>query len=139
MMAAGGWLGISYNGERIDRLAAVIFGAGGGLVGDEAGLLLTFENYWTGLTYTIIIGFLAFAFILIFVGRYSKTIMVDFAGFAQRRASLYLGVFLATISVAFLIDTDSPIIIVASSISIAVACLMIVTYVIHRISRKMEA
>jgi hypothetical protein len=138
MMGVGGWLGISYNGERIDRLAAVIFGAGGGLVGDEAGLLLTFENYWTGLTYTIVTGFLAFAFILIFIGRYSKTIMAEFAGFAQRRASLYFGVFLATISVAFLIDTDSPIIIVASSISIAVAYLLIVTYVIHRISRKIE-
>ena len=136
MMAIGGWLGISYSDERIDRLAAVVFGAGGGLIGDEAGLLLTFENYWTGLTYTIVISFLAFAFILILIARYSKVIMEEFAGFARRRASLYFGVFLATISVAFLIDTDSPIIIAASSASIAVACLIIVTYLIQRISRK---
>jgi len=138
MVAIGGWLGISYNDERIDRLAAVIFGAGGGLIGDEAGLLLTFENYWTGLTYTIIIVFLAFAFILILMARYSKVIMEEFAGFARRRASLYVGVFLATISVAFLIDTDSPIVIAASSASIAAACLIVMTYLIQRMKRKGE-
>ena len=138
MVAIGGWLGISYNDERIDRLAAVIFGAGGGLIGDEAGLLLTFENYWTGLTYTIIIVFLAFAFILILMARYSKVIMEEFAGFARRRASLYFGVFLATISVAFLIDTDSPIVIAASSASIAAACLIVMTYLIQRMKRKGE-
>lgn len=136
MMAIGGWLGISYNDERIDRLAAVIFGAGGGLIGDEAGLLLTFENYWTGLTYTIITGFLAVAFILVLIAKYSKAIMAEFAGFAQRRASLYFGVFLATISIAFLIDTDSPVIIAASSVSVAAACLLILTYLIQRISNK---
>jgi len=139
MMAIGGWLGISYNDERIDRLAAVIFGAGGGLIGDEAGLLLTFENYWTGLTYTIITVFLAVAFIMILIARYSKTIMAEFAGFVRRRASLYFGVFLATISIAFLIDTDSPIIIAASSASVAVACLIILIYLIQRISRKGES
>ena len=139
MMAIGGWLGISYNDERINRLAAVIFGAGGGLIGDEAGLLLTFENYWTGLTYTIITVFLAVAFIMILIARYSKTIMAEFAGFARRRASLYFGVFLATISIAFLIDTDSPIIIAASSASVAVACLIILIYLIQRISRKGES
>jgi len=138
MMAIGGWLGISYNDERIDRLASVIFGAGGGLIGDEAGLLLTFENYWTGLTYTIITGFLAFAFILILIAKYSNAIMEEFAGFARRRASLYFGVFLATISVALLIDTDSPIVIAASSASIAAAFLIIVTYFIQRMSRKGE-
>lgn len=136
MMAIGGWLGISYNDERIDRLAAVIFGAGGGLIGDEAGLLLTFENYWTGLTYTIITSFLAVAFILVLIAKYSKAIMAEFAGFAQRRASLYFGVFLATISIAFLIDTDSPVIIAASSVSVAAACLVTLTYLIQRISNK---
>ncbi len=136
MMATGGWLGISYNDERIDRLAAVIFGAGGGLIGDEAGLLLTFENYWTGLTYTIVMGFLAFASILILIVRYSKVIMEEFAGFARRRASLYFGVFLATISVAFLIDTDNLTIIAVSSASIAAAFLMIATYLVQRIRRR---
>jgi formate-dependent nitrite reductase membrane component NrfD len=136
MLAIGGWLGISYNDARIDRLAAVIFGAGGGLIGDEAGLLLTFENYRTGLTYTMVTGFLALALILILVARYSKAIVAEFAGFTRSRASLYFGVFLATISIAFLMDTDNPIIIAASSISAAVACLIIMTRLIQRIARK---
>jgi hypothetical protein len=139
MIGIGGWLGISYKGERIDRLAAVIFGAGGGLVGDEAGLLLTFENYWTGLTYTILTGFLAFSFLLILVVRYSKAILGEFAGFARRRGSLYFGVFLATISIALLIDTDSPIMIAALSASTVIACLIIVACMVQRINRKMEA
>jgi uncharacterized integral membrane protein len=136
MLAIGGWLGISYNDARIDRLAAVIFGAGGGLIGDEAGLLLTFENYWTGLTYTIITGFLAIAFILILIAKYSRTIMNEFVSFARNNASLYFGVFLATISIAFLMDTDNPIIIAASSASAATGCLIILAYLIQRITRK---
>jgi uncharacterized integral membrane protein len=136
MLAIGGWLGISYNDARIDRLAAVIFGAGGGLIGDEAGLLLTFENYWTGLTYTIITGFLAIAFILILIAKYSRTIMNEFVSFVRNNASLYFGVFLATISIAFLMDTDNPIIIAASSASAATGCLIILAYLIQRITRK---
>jgi hypothetical protein len=34
LLAVGGWLGISYQSEKIDRLAAILFGAGGGLIGD---------------------------------------------------------------------------------------------------------
>lgn len=136
MVAVGGWLGISYNDARIDRLAAVIFGAGGGLIGDEAGLLLTFENYRTGLTYTIITGFLSIAFILILIAKYSRTIMNEFASFARNNASLYFGVFLATISLAFLMDTENPIIVAASSASAAIGCLIILAYLIQRITRK---
>ena len=136
MVAVGGWLGISYNDARIDRLAAVIFGAGGGLIGDEAGLLLTFENYRTGLTYTIITGFLSIAFILILIAKYSRTIMNEFASFARNNASLYFGVFLATISIAFLMDTDNQLIVAASSASAAIGCLIILAYLIQRITRK---
>jgi len=52
MLAIGGWIGISYHSERIDRLAAILFGAGGGLIGDEVGLLLTLSAhaYWAEIT-----------------------------------------------------------------------------------------
>lgn len=62
MMAIGGWLGITYRDERADRLAAILFGAGGGLIGDEVGLLLTFGDYRTGLTYTLVVTFVIFFF-----------------------------------------------------------------------------
>jgi hypothetical protein len=42
LLAVGGWLGISYNDKDTDRLAAILYGAGGGLIVDEVGLLLTF-------------------------------------------------------------------------------------------------
>ena len=45
LLSVGEWLGISYSGEEVDRLAAVLFGAGGGLIGDEIKLLLTFGDY----------------------------------------------------------------------------------------------
>ena len=78
LLAIGGWLGISYNEERIARLAAVLYGAGGGLIGDEAGLLLTnFRSYWTGITYTIVVFFIVFAFTLILVTRYSRIISAE--------------------------------------------------------------
>lgn len=50
MLAIGGWVGISYQDERANRIAAIIFGSGGGLIGDEVGLLLTFGDYTTGIT-----------------------------------------------------------------------------------------
>ena len=60
ILAIGGWLGISVEDERLNRVAAILFGAGGGIIGDEVGLLLTLGEYWTEITYTFIIVFLAF-------------------------------------------------------------------------------
>ena len=50
MIVAAGGLGIVHNDPRYRRLYAVVFGLGGGLVGDEIGLLLTFGNYDSVLT-----------------------------------------------------------------------------------------
>ena len=36
---------------------AIVFGIGGGLVGDKIGLLLTFGNYYSELTYTFLIAY----------------------------------------------------------------------------------
>lgn len=135
MLAIGGWLGISYNNERINQLAAILFGAGGGLIGDEVGLLLTFENYWTGITYTFVIAFLTFASILIILSRYSKAIREEFAGFLTRHMSLYFGAFLLIISLAFMIDTNNTTIIAFSSISILVGCLIILGYFVMKIRK----
>src|SRR5271157_918451 len=50
MMVVAGALGIIHQDPRFRRLYAVLFGLGGGLVGDEVGLLLTFGNYDSVLT-----------------------------------------------------------------------------------------
>jgi len=141
MLAIGGWLGISYNDARIDRLAAVLFGAGGGLIGDEIWPLLTFEseNYWAGITYTLIVIFMASASILILLIKYSKIITSEFKGFTRRNASLYSGVFLAAVSIAFITETDNPTIITTSGVTATVASLIILAYFIQRLRRKQEA
>jgi len=135
LLAIGGWLGISYQSERIDRLAAVLFGSGGGLIGDEVGLLLTLGNYWTEITYTFVIIFLTFVSMLILLNKYSKIIRTEFIQFLSH-ASLYLGVFLAAVSIAFIMETDNIIIITVSSMLTIIACVIILTYFIQRIRAK---
>lgn len=134
LLAIGGWLGISYESERVDRIAAILFGAGGGLIADEAGLLLTeFRNYWTDLTYTLVIIFLALASILILVARYWQSISTEFTEFLISNASLYFGVFLLAISVAITLQTGNRDIITASSVAAMVGFIMIVASFAQRI------
>ena len=136
LLAVGGWLGISYNDERINRLAAVLFGAGGGLIGDEVGLLLTLGNYWSEITYTLVIMFLAVASTSILIIRYSKTITTELTHFVRSNASLYFGVFLAVVSIAFIMETDNALIIMVPSAASVTACAVILAYLVQRVMRR---
>jgi len=136
LLAIGGWLGISYQSERIDRLAAILFGAGGGVLGDEFGLLLTLENYWTEITYTFIIIILTFASILILLRKYSKTIRIEFSEFISSNASLYFGFFLAVISIAIILETDNMTLVAISGVLTITACIIIIAYFIQRLRTK---
>jgi hypothetical protein len=136
LLAVGGWLGISYNDERINRLAAILFGAGGGLIGDEVGLLLTLGNYWSEITYTLVIMFLAVASTSILIIKYSKTITTELTHFVRSNASLYFGVFLAVVSIAFIMETDNALIIMVSSAASVTACAVILAYLVQRIMRR---
>ena len=138
LLAVGGWVGISYNDKETDRLAAIIFGAGGGLIADEVGLLLTFENYWTTLTYTFLIIFFAFIAILYLFYKYHDTIATEFAEFTRSNMSFYFGVFLFAISTAFIVQTENMLVaIVASGLAIA-AMVIIVTYVAQQIRKNRQ-
>jgi ABC-type maltose transport system permease subunit len=139
MMAVGGWLGISYESERVNRLAAILFGAGGGLIGDEVGLLLTFEDYWSEVTYTVIVTFVTIATMLILLNRYSKIIQTELVEFLGGNAALYLGVFLATVSLAFMLETDNTMVIATSGIAALVAFALLIAYFLSRISKKRQA
>lgn len=131
ILAIGGWLGISYENERINRVAAILFGAGGGIIGDEVGLLLTSE-YWTGITFTFLMIFLAFASILILLFRFSRIILNEFSQFFHRQTSFYLGVFLATISVAFILETNDIAVMIASIVLTMIGLTIILLYFVHR-------
>ena len=93
MLVIGGWLGISYQNNRSDRFASVIFGAGGGLVGDEVGLLLTFGEYWTGITYRFIIVVSSVAAVAILCNTYHKILRNEFYEFLIGDFGFYFGVF----------------------------------------------
>jgi len=138
MLAIGGWLGISVENERVNRVAAILFGAGGGLIGDEVGLLLTLESesYWTEITYTSMIMFLVFISTVILLNKYSKIIRTEFTEFVGSNASLYFGVFLAAVSIAFILETDNWMVIAISSVSTVVAWIIILAYFIQRIMKR---
>jgi hypothetical protein len=140
MLAVGGWLGISYNDPRVNRLAAIIFGAGGGLIGDEAGILLTLrsENYWAGASYTIIIIFLASASILVLLDKYSRAVVKEFKEFSGTLGGFYLAVFLAVISTAFLIDTANVTVIAVMSPLAIVSWITILAFLIQRIRERLK-
>jgi hypothetical protein len=130
LLAVGGWLGISYNDKDTDRLAAILYGAGGGLIVDEVGLLLTFGEYWTSLTYTFLVGFLAFVAILMFFYNYRQIVTTELKEFIGSKSSIYLGVFLFALSIAFILETTNVLVVVAAS-ALAIAALVIcVIYVI---------
>jgi len=133
ILVIGGWIGIAYQDERTNRLAAILFGAGGGLIGDEVGLLLTFGDYWTGITYTLVIVFLISASLLILFSRHYATIKPEFRRFLGSNASLYFGVFLAAVSMAFIMETDDIVVTTASGLLTAVAIAIILSYFGKRI------
>jgi hypothetical protein len=51
MVVVAGWMGIAYNKPQYERIYAVVFGIGSGLIGDEVGLFLTLGNYNSDLTF----------------------------------------------------------------------------------------
>ncbi len=132
LLAAGGWLGINYNHKEIDMLAAILYGVGGGLIVDEIGLLLTFGDYWNGITWTFFIILLAFVSVLILLGRYRHKIFEEFHEFISKKASLYVAVLLAAIAIAFIAETDNPTItVITTGITIS-AVLIVLAHLILR-------
>lgn len=101
MMTVSGWLGIAYNGERRNRVYAVIFGLGLGFVGDEVGLLLTFGDYYTTLTFDIFIGAICFVVLLSLLVRYWKEVEQDVIRVGTRERVTHVGIFLAGFSTIF--------------------------------------
>ena len=130
LIVIGGWLGINYRDDYIERLAAIIFGIGGGLVGDEIGLLLTFGDYYSELTYTFLIALLTFSIMATLFKRHGKTIITELYGFSRRHIDLYIGLFLAFTSSAFLIQSENMLVILLSAITFIIALILIARRII---------
>ncbi len=138
LLVIGGWLGISIgcSHERINRVSAIMFGVGGGLVGDEVGLLLTFGDYWTGITYTLVIVFSTVVSVLILLIRYSRIIHREFTVFLSSHAGLYSGVFLVVVSVAFILETRRFVIRTFPAALTIVGCIIVAAYFIKRMRQS---
>ncbi len=101
MMTLAGWLGIAYNGERRNRVYAVVFGLGLGFVGDEIGLLLTLGDYYTTLTFDFFVGAICFIVLASLLVRYWKELESDVIKLGTRERLVHLGLFLAGFSTIF--------------------------------------
>ena len=139
LLAIGGWIGISVENERANRVAAILFGGGGGIIGDQVGILLTLSAhaYWASFTYTLIIIFLAFASMLILLIRYNKIIRAEFTEFLRSDAGLYFGVFLEVISIVAMSKTDDIVAITISGALAILAFLIIIASSIRRIRARL--
>ncbi|HVC27712.1 MAG TPA: hypothetical protein VND40_06075 [Nitrososphaerales archaeon] len=101
MMAAAGWLGIVSVHPALNRVYATVFGLGGGLVGDEVGLLLTLGNYRSELTYVFFVGFICVAILLVLAVRYRGPLERDLAEIDRGETLVHIGVVAAGLSALF--------------------------------------
>jgi len=133
MLSTGGWIGISYDSERTDRWAAFFFGAGGGLIGDEIGLLLTLGDYWTGITYTAVTILLVLFVVLILITRYSDIIGKNVIHLLHGHPSFYFGVSLVVVSLIFIAERRS---VVITDLSTALAFSAGIYILVRQLLRK---
>jgi hypothetical protein len=98
MLVVAGWLGIASNRPEHDRAYAIIFGLGLGLVGDETGLLLTFGDYRSELTYVVFVVGLGVAIMLFLAVRYWEQLREELLRVGNGERIVYLGIGIAALS-----------------------------------------
>jgi hypothetical protein len=98
MVVIAGWMGIASDHPAWRRVYAVVFGFGGGLIGDEVGLLLTFGNYQSQLTYVFFIGLICFATLATFLARFRTDLKRDLLEIERGEATVQIGLVIACAS-----------------------------------------
>jgi hypothetical protein len=83
LVVALGWTGIALSDARIGRVLAIVFGLGAGLIGDEVGLLLTFGDYYSGLTEVFFVGAIGFIIVAMLLSRGRSLIEKDVFDISQ--------------------------------------------------------
>ncbi len=101
MVCVAGWLGISWNHEKLERTYALIFGLGAGFIGDEVGLLLTFGDYSFELAFLFFVGAISFIIIATLLLRYREQLERDVLSLSYRERLTLLGIFIAGFSTIF--------------------------------------
>jgi hypothetical protein len=98
MVVIAGWMGIASDHPAWRRVYAVVFGFGGGLIGDEVGLLLTFGNYQSHLTYVFFIGLICFATLATLLARFRTDLERDLSEMERGEATVHIGLVIACAS-----------------------------------------
>jgi hypothetical protein len=95
MVVGAGWLAIVSNHPEFDRVYAIVFGLGAGLIGDEVGLLLTLGDYNSELTYVFFVAVLCFAGLLYLSLRYRESLERNVLSLGRGERLAHLGIFIA--------------------------------------------
>ncbi len=98
LVVAAGWLAIVTNHPELDRIFAIVFGLGAGLIGDEMGLLLTLGDYQSELTYVFFVGLLSFAGLSYLILRYREQLVKDVISLRIGERLIHIGIFAAGVS-----------------------------------------
>ena len=102
MIATAGWLSIAWRrSDRLDQVYAIVYGVGAGLIGDEIGLLLTFGDYRSTLTFEFFIGAVSLVILTLLILRYRDAVKKDILGLSRGEGLTYLGIFVAGLSSIF--------------------------------------
>jgi hypothetical protein len=101
MVVVAGWLGIISFHPALNRLYATVFGLGGGLIGDEVGLLLTFGNYQSELTYVFFVGLICVMVLLVLVVKYREPLKRDLTEIDRGETLVHFGIVAAGLSRLF--------------------------------------
>ena len=134
LISVAGWMGIAWRNERLYRLYAVLYGLGAGFVGDEVGLLLTFNNYQSELTYLFFIAAISFVIIATLFLRYRAQLTEELLKLSLRERAAMIGVYLTGFSVFFLF-LSSGISLVGIPVAVVGLTILIITFARHRQSR----
>ena len=101
MISLAGWLGIVWRDNRFDRVFAIVYGLGAGFIGDEVGLLLTFGNYQSELSYQFFVGAVSFVIITMLLLQYGDDLEREVLHLSGRERLTLFGLFIAGFSAIF--------------------------------------
>lgn len=131
LISVAGWMGIAWRNERLYRLYAVLYGLGAGFVGDEVGLLLTFNNYQSELTYVFFIAAISFVIIATLFLRYRSQLTDELLKLSFRERGAMIGVYLTGFSI-FLFFLSSGVSLVGIPLALVGLTILIIAYARRR-------
>lgn len=131
LISVAGWMGIAWRNERLYRLYAVLYGLGAGFVGDEVGLLLTFNNYQSELTYVFFVAAISFVIIATLFLRYRSQLTEELLKLSFRERAAMIGVYLTGFSI-FLFFLSSGVSLVGIPLALVGLTILIIAYARRR-------